>query len=194
MMMKKFIGVFLAIIVLAAFLCSCGEDDSGVPAGMTEVESEFSDVRLFVPRGWTPDITTGFLSASVQDGSNISVQIMSVNGVYYSSENDYIINVGASSYNGLTEYYEKEYLPLISSTFASITLKEQYSQGQSLGNENKACKYVYSVTIGDQEYEIMQIIAVHGTGIFIFTYTAKASLYEKYLEDVGKITSNIKFK
>lgn len=190
----KIILAVVAFVLATVMLSSCGKEISDVPVGMTEIESEFSDVRLFVPHGWTADISTGFLSAHVQDGSNISLQIMSVNGVYSSSENDYIINVGSATYNGITEYFEKEYLPLLNSTFADITLKEQYSQGQTLGSEKRACKYVFSVTVSGQEYEVMQIIAVHGTNIFVFSYTAKTSLYETYLEDVEEITSNIIFK
>ncbi|MBQ9510516.1 MAG: hypothetical protein IJR55_02270 [Clostridia bacterium] len=191
----KITALIFAIMFVCAALVSCGKDKDGVPSGMIEVGGELNtEYRLFVPNDWTVDIATGFVSAHAQDGSNVSVQVVSTGGVYTSSA-DYIVRIDNETYNGLTEYFEKVYLPTIQTTFASLTLDEQYTQGQKLGDEERACKYVYSVTSGGKDYKIMQILAVHGSEIYIFTYTAREPNYDKHLEEVNdKILQNFIFR
>ena len=48
--MKKFkiAAIFLAVVICILALTSC-KDKNGVPSGMTEVVSEYTDFRLFVP-------------------------------------------------------------------------------------------------------------------------------------------------
>lgn len=191
----KITALIFAIMFVCAALVSCGKDKDGVPSGMIEVGGELNtEYRLFVPNDWTVDIATGFVSAHAQDGSNVSVQVVSTGGVYTSSA-DYIVRIDNETYNGLTEYFEKVYLPTIQTTFASLSLDEQYTQGQKLGDEERACKYVYSVTSGEKDYKIMQILAVHGSEIYIFTYTAREPNYDKHLEEVNdKILQNFIFR
>ena len=55
----KFTAIFLAIVICALALTSC-KDKTGVPSGMVEVVSDYTDFRLFVPDDWTPDVSTGF--------------------------------------------------------------------------------------------------------------------------------------
>lgn len=195
--MKKYkiIALLFVVVIVCATLISCGKDKNGVPSGMIEVGGELNtEYRLFVPSDWTVDIATGFVSAHAQDGSNVSVQVISTGGVLTSST-DYIIRVDNETYNGLTEYFEKVYLPTIQTTFVDFTLDEQYTQGQKLGEEERACKYVYSVTSGGKEFKIMQILAVHGSEIYIFTYTAREPNYDKHLEEVNdKILQNFIFR
>ena len=195
MKILKISTLILAVVVVCAALVSCGKDKNGVPSGMIEVGGELNtEYRLFVPNDWTVDIATGFVSAHAQDGSNVSVQVISTGGVF-TSATDYIIRVDNETYNGLTEYFEKVYLPTIQTTFASLSLDEQYTHGQKFGDEERACKYVYSVTSGGKEYKIMQIIAVHSSDIYIFTYTAREPNYDKHLEEVNdKILQNFTFR
>ena len=191
----KTVALIFAVMFVCAALASCGKDKNGVPSGMIEVGGELNtEYRLFVPNDWTADIETGFVSAHAQDGSNVSVQAISTSGVF-SSSTDYLIRIDNETYNGLTEYFEKAYLPTIKTTFASLSLDEQYTQGQKLGDEERACKYVYSVTSGGKDYKLMQVIAVHGSNIYIFTYTARTPNYDKHLEEVtDKILQNFIFR
>ena len=71
----KIAAAFLAVIICIPALTSCGKK-SDVPKGMVEVVSEYTDFRLFVPDSWTPDVSTGFVSAQAVDKSNVSVEVI----------------------------------------------------------------------------------------------------------------------
>lgn len=192
---KRTAALLLCAIMICLALVSCGRDENGVPDGMIEVGGEFTDFRLFVPDDWTQDLESGFVSAHAPDGSNVSVMTLSLGGVYSVSEEDYLIKSGESQYNGVVDYFEKEYFPTVKATFADIALTEQYTTGQTLGGEKRTCKYVYKMMMGEGiEYTIMQMLAVHGTELFIFTYTAKSEVYESHLEDVSDVVTNFIFK
>lgn len=191
MKLKKIALVFFSLVFLAA-LPACSKK-SDVPSGMAEVKSEYTDFRFFVPDDWTADISNGFVSAYASDGSNVSVQTLSTDGIY-SSENGYVIKKGGTSYNGVSEYFDKYYFPLITSTFSSVVLKEQYTQNQSLGENTYACKYVYDVTADGITYTVMQILAPKNYEILVLTYTAKTKQYDSHLSEITKITENFRFE
>lgn len=190
----KITAMILAVIICAAALCACGEEKSDIPKGMIELGGEFNDYRLFIPDDWTPDLSTGFVSAHASDGSNVSVQVMAVSGIYSSTTEDYIIKIGDLTYNGISDYFDKDFFPKLTSTFKDITLKEQYVKNQTFGGDTRACKYVYTITSSGQTYNIMQILTPHGGEIYIFTYTAMEANYSSHLDEVSDITGNFLFK
>ncbi len=193
--MKKFkiAAIFLAVVICILALTSC-KDKNGVPSGMTEVVSEYTDFRLFVPENWTPDVTTGFVSAQTLDKSNISVQVLTTQGIA-SSDNDagYTIKYNDVTYAGVSKFFEDYYFSSLSQTLSGVKLEEQYTSGQSLGENTYACKYIYTVSADGTDYKIMQLLAPRANKIYVFTYTATAENFASHTDDVEKITENFIF-
>ena len=144
----KITAIFLAIIICVLALTSC-KDESGVPNGMVEVVSEYTDFRLFVPSDWTPDVTTGFVSAQTLDKSNISVEVVAADRVDASSESavGYTVTYGGISYAGISKFVSDYYFDTLSKTMPGIKLEEQYTTDQTLGDAPDVCKYVYTFEI-----------------------------------------------
>lgn len=191
----KITAISLAIIICVLALTSC-KDESGVPNGMVEVVSEYTDFRLFVPSSWTPDVTTGFVSAQTLDKSNISVEVVAADRVDASSESavGYTVTYGGISYAGISKFVSDYYFDTLSKTMPGIKLKEQYTTDQTLGDAPDVCKYVYTVEIGGKAYRIMQMFALRASKIYILTYTAEEANYSKHTDDVEKIIKEFVFK
>lgn len=193
--MKKFkiAAIFLAVVICILALTSC-KDKNGVPSGMTEVVSEYTDFRLFIPENWTPDVATGFVSAQTLDKSNISVQVLTTQGIA-SSDNDagYVIKYNDVTYAGVSKFFEDYYFYSLSQTLSGVKLEEQYTSGQSLGENTYACKYIYTVSVDGTDYKIMQVLAPRANKIYVFTYTATAENFASHTDDVEKITENFIF-
>ena len=191
----KFTAIFLAIIICALALTSC-KDKTGVPGGMVEVVSDYTDFRLFVPDDWTPDVSTGFVSAQTVDGSNVSVEVIAADRVDASSESEfgYTITYNKISYAGISKFFEDYFFATLSKSISGVKLEEQYTTDQSLGDNPYACKYVYTVELNGTSYRIMQIFAVKASKIYIFTYTAEEANYSKHTDDVDKIVKEFVFK
>ena len=193
--MKKFkiAAIFLAVVICILALTSC-KDKNGVPSGMTEVVSEYTDFRLFVQENCTPDVATGFVSAQTLDKSNISVQVLTTQGIA-SSDNDagYVIKYNDVTYAGVSKFFEDYYFHSLSQTLSGVKLEEQYTSGQSLGENTYACKYIYTVSVDGTDYKIMQVLAPRANKIYVFTYTATAENFASHTDDVEKITENFIF-
>jgi hypothetical protein len=63
----------------------------------------------------------------------------------------------------------------------------------TLGGKNAKC-YQFRYGIGEQTYDCMQIIAVHGGIAYTLTYTAKMSDYGTHLETVEQIRNAVVLK
>ncbi len=189
----KIAAVLFSAVICILALTSC-KDKNGVPSGMTEVVSEYTDFRLFVPENWTPDVTTGFVSAQTLDKSNISVQVITTQGIV-ASEGDagYTIKYNDVTYAGVSKFFEDYYFASLSQTLSGVKLEEQYTSGQSLGENTYACKYIYTVSADGTDYKIMQILAPRGNKIYVFTYTATSENFASHTDDVEKITEKFIF-
>ncbi len=174
---KKIVSLILALSLCAALFVSCNKNDEEIPDGMQLVTSDFMDSKFFVPKDWTPDITTGTLVAKASDNSNVSVQKMTPSG----------------SYNSADDYFRTDYFPKLTSTFKNIVLLEEECsiENQTFGQaENGAVKYVYTVESDGSTYKIMQYFSVYAGYLYILTYTAELSVFADHLEDVSAIVKN----
>ena len=70
--MKKTISLIVVFVICIMSLVSCSKADDYVPAGYKKASNENADYDLFVPAGWTVDISTGVTTAYATDKSNIS--------------------------------------------------------------------------------------------------------------------------
>ncbi|MBE6666643.1 MAG: hypothetical protein E7603_10620 [Ruminococcaceae bacterium] len=173
---KKTLAFMLALCTCALLLCSCNNQTDEIPEGMQLITSEYLDSKFFVPKEWTPEITTGTLVAKASDNSNVSIQKMATSGSYASAD----------------EYFRTDYFPKLTSTFKNVVLLEEEcsTENQKFGSiGNYAVKYVYTVESDGSVYKIMQYFSVYSGYLYIMTYTAEQSLFSEHLEEVTDIVN-----
>lgn len=191
--MKNIIKI-LAIVLLFGIVfvfTSCGEQEQ-IPKGMIKISSDFIDYKLYVPDSWTEDISNGFVSAYASDKSNISIQTMSLSGVFENS-GGYMFYVGNNTYSSIDEYFKNSYAKDLESTFAEYKLVEEYTTNQKFGNSEKCAKYVYTINTNGITYKFMQIFTISGGNMYIFTFTAAEDNFDSHVEEVNKIITNFSF-
>ena len=180
---KAILAVIL-LLSMAVLAVSCGQN-SDVPKGMQQIESEFVDYKFYVPSTWTVDKTSGFLSAYVPDDkSNVSMMTMTATRAY--------ADVG--------EYLD-EYLAELKNTYVGfeyiaaeslVPTAEKPKTGLTLGGK-EAARLVYRIAVGDTVYKYMQVITSSGYYIYTLTYTALEEKFDSHIEDVNKIITEFKF-
>jgi len=210
-MKTKILSLILAVSVLMAVFTSCSGKNDDTPKGMYRIGGEANSYHLYVPTTWTEKSATGFTSAACQDKSNISMQVLSVKGIFTNGADGYAIMTNSNTYYEINDYFTKEYFPYLTATFSNVELKESFTTNQTLGGCKHTAKYVYTITrdevreetqkeneegkvlVAKQEYTIMQIFAAYDSSIYIFTYTATTENYNLHLEEVNLIIENFKF-
>lgn len=202
--MKKIICTVFALILCVSALASCSKADEFVPAGFKLASDKKADYSLYVPEGWTVDMSTGVTTAYVskEDRSNVSFMGFELS--------DAIINIetpdaeggedeAESSDNGnevpdintIDEYWAY-YSSEFEKTFSDMTYE---AEGENmLLSKIAAKKYVYTATVTGSEYKFMQIVAIKDGTVYILTYTARANVFDKHLEDVLDIAGYIELK
>ena len=190
--MKNIIKIISLLLIISSIFMVSSCNKSDVPDGMIEIGTEFTSYHLYVPESWTDDSKGGFSSAKTEDGSNISLQTMSLSGVF-ENNGGYIFYVGNETFSSIDEYFKNVYSKSLSSTFTNYNLKEEYTQNQTFGKSDKCSKYVYEISVDEKTYVFQQIFTINGSNLYIFTYTAEESKYETHLDDVVSITKNFLF-
>ena len=72
---------------------------------------------------------------------------------------------------------------------------EMVEEGTDLLLGGQAAKrYIYTATMLDMNYRFMQVAAIKGGYVYLFTYTSTDDLYESHIEDVNNIIEHFSFK
>ena len=174
--MKK-IGLILLALTLVFALYSCGDD---LPEGMQLVRGG-DDVGyyFYAPEEWT-----------VANQGDISA-------VYVSSIDSTSATVAAADapLGSISDYFieSTEKLPFE----INVTVNGEKT---SFGGADEAYKFVYDYTYEGFGFRSMQILAYHGEGFYIFTFTSQlaertegVSYYDYYTEKLASIIENFKF-
>ena len=191
-----------ALVLCMITFASCSGADDYVPAGYKKASNKNADYDLFVPEGWSVDMSTGVTTAYASDRSNISFvgfelddTIIRFDPVASTEETD-DSNVDDTAKDAsdikTVEDYWKYYESAFESTFSNA---EYLINGENMllsGIEAK--KYVYKATVTGLEYIFMQVVAIKDKTVYVFTYTARENLYETHLEDVGDIIGYLNIK
>lgn len=185
----KILTIFIVVATIFA-LSSCNKSD--IPDGMIEIGTEFTGYHFYVPDNWTNNSNGGFVAAKLDDGSSVSLQTMTLGGVF-ENNSGYVFYVGSDTYSSIDEYFKNVYSKNLSDTFVKYVLKEEYTVNQKFGDVERCAKYIYEITIDDTEFMFEQIFTINGMNMYLFTYTSKASTFDSHLEDISKIVKNFKF-
>ena len=182
--MKRILVFAIILAMSVTLLASCKDEGDGTPSGMKLASDlEISDYYLYVPKGWTVDMSTGITSAYVSsvDKSNVSV------------------SYGVPSENNLEEFWTNN-KSHYESIFEEFTVLEE--GGIAKLGEYDAARYNYTAKYEGKEYQFLQYMTIKGAYVYIFTYTAENEEnsilgyvpYEKNLEQVLTIISEFKFQ
>ncbi len=141
-------------------------------------EKKLSGFELYVPDTYEVDYSSAIVSATREDGTNITLTEATKTGLT------------ADSYWTL----RKEELSAIVGEITVI----QENVSTKLGNNSQwAFAYEYTYEYGGETYHVYQINAVDGPMLFAkgycFTFTAKEENYEKHGEELQKIIEKVKF-
>ncbi len=183
---KVIIALFAVILVFGAV--SCGDKDDFVPAGYKRASNKNADHALYVPEGWIVDMSTGVTTARVSksDTSNISFMSFELDESKLNSEE----GEEKELLDKFWDYYSAEF----TKTFPDIKFDEETNGTNLLVSKLKAKKYIYTATVTGAEYKFMQIVVIKGETVYLFTYTAKAELFDGHLSEVEKIAGYIEIK
>nr|MBQ4317973.1 hypothetical protein [Clostridia bacterium] len=173
---RRLTALILAFVMLSLPLASCQKQEDSAPNGMKQLSNELVDYNLYVPSGWVEDVSTRFVSAYVSDidRTNISMEAFELEA------SDTTL---ASFWEGYKSDFE--------ATFSEM---EYAVEGETmlLGGV-PANRYVYTATVTGVQYKFMQVVAIKGLTVYIFTYTAKPDKYDEHLQAVDAILEYFTF-
>ena len=134
--------------------------------------------EFYLPPSFKTDYSSSIVSATHDDGSNVSMTIETRAGI------------PASDYWKLRQ----DELKIITENLEVITENESTKLGN---NSQWAFAYEYTYDYNGTKYHVYQILAVDGFLFFgdgyVFTYTAKEENYTKHLDEVKQIINKVIF-
>ncbi len=169
-MKKLFMKLILFAVVLtfALSISSCEKKgDFSAPAGMITASDEKADFYLYVPDDWTVDLSTKAAGAyySESDPSSVSVISWELENTDTSLDEWWEINIGDVELVFDNVNIEAE---------ENITVDEIYGK-----------KYIYTASLGEFEYKIMQVACIKNSVVYVFTYTSVAENFDLHTDDVN---------
>jgi len=174
--LRRLTALILATVMLTLSFTACKKEEGDAPNGMMTLSNELVDYNLYVPSGWVADTSTRFISAYVSDidRTNISMEAFELE----------------SSETTLASFWEG-YKADFEATFSEM---EYAVEGETmlLGGV-PANRYVYTATVTGVQYKFMQVVAIKGLTVYIFTYTAKPDKYDEHLQAVDAILEYFTF-
>ncbi len=172
------ICLLITLLLCAAVLASCGNngDPYAPPAGMVSATDEKADFCLFVPDEWVVDYSTAAAGAyfSTSDPSSVSVMAWELDYTDTTIEDWWETNVAEVDVVFENVNVESE---------ENITMSEVYGK-----------KYVYTASLGDFNYKIMQAACIKGHTVYLFTYTAVPENYDLHTEEVSTMLEHFVIK
>ena len=166
----KRILIFCLVFCLVFASCSKkGEFDP--PTGWQAASDEQADFYFYVPDNWTVDFSNGAAGAyySASDPSSVSVMAWELPHADTSLDDWWAMN---------REEIEKVFsnFNLESEENLTVTKDSLYAK-----------KYVYTGELGGYAYRYMQVAAIKGTAVYLFTYASVPENYESHLESVNEM-------
>lgn len=139
--------------------------------------------NLYVPESFKVEYSSGIVSATMLDGSNVTMAKATKTNVRV---DDYLTTRIEELSSIVTD------IKIIQHTNEDGTLSN-FNAKDSLGNSKSAASQEYTFVYNGTTYHIYQICAVTTFNGFVFTYTATEENYQKNLETVKKIAEKVEF-
>ena len=172
---KRLLTAALALLLSAMALTSCSAPAADVPEGMKLASLDGVEYALFVPESWTLNNNSGVSGAyvSAYDKSNVSLV-------------SYLPTTAMT-----TEQYWEMCRESYAAEFDNFALVEQ---GSATMGGMAVPYYVYTATIGGENYQFLQAIGGNGGMFYNLTYTATVDNYDLHIEEVMKIIEEFTFR
>ncbi|MBR2343889.1 MAG: hypothetical protein IKA64_06530 [Clostridia bacterium] len=181
---ESYFGFYMEKVnaVMESFRFTEKKDDWRTPA---EYESDgdgyllisdkaIAGFKLFVPESFVPDYSSGIVSATHADGTNI--------------------NMSKATYTGVTyeDYFADRKADLEALSGGEVTL---ITEGEliSVSGATWARAYEYTYTLFGKEYHVYQAMIVKGYNGYVFTYSASGELYAEHLDEAMRAIEKIRF-
>ena len=172
--MKNILTKLILILLLAGMtlsLASCNKsnDEYAAPSGFMTASAESADFYFYVPDDWTVDYTTAAAGAyfSASDPSSVSVMAWELEHTDTTVDEWWAVN--QDDVNLVFDNFSLE-------SEENMTIDELYAK-----------KYVYTASLGDYNYKIMQAACIKNTTVYLFTYTSIIDNYDAHLDDVAEM-------
>lgn len=170
--MKNLLTKILLLGVIAVFatsLASCESDEFAPPAGMISASDEKADFYFYVPDEWTVDYSTAAAGAYYSANDPSSVSVMAWELEYSDTSLDEWWSVNQEDLNLVFQNVAIE-------TEENMTINDLYAK-----------KYVYTATLGEYDYKIMQAACIKDATVYLFTYTSVVDNFDSHLDDVAQM-------
>ncbi len=168
--MKKILAMALVIIVICLCAVSCKKD--GAPDGMIAAHKEGEPFLLYVPEGWTVDITGG------------------VSGAYYAPADKIIVT--ARYYTpSRSDMTLDEYVTYVADSYlATLTDFNLTSRTNDVLGGSDARRITYTMTEDGVGYSAIQISAAHKGDMVSLNFYATGNALNDHADGVNDIISN----
>jgi hypothetical protein len=137
-------------------------------------DESFAGFSLYMPESFTLDYASAIVSATHEDGSNVTMTKVTAAGV------------------AVNKYWERRKTEL-SAIVTDLSVISENAECE-FGNATNKFKYEYTFNYNGKTYRVYQVLAVYGTNGYVFTYTAKAGNYDLHLQEIMKITDKVVLK
>lgn len=165
-------------------------------------DSSLSGFELYLPNSYELKHSSGFVSAMIEDGANLSVTRATSTGVsivdyaktrrdelsgIYDNFTDISVSVKQAGADGIKS---------LKDTFTELSEENIRVDGSlKFGNsESNMFAYEYSFSSGDTVYRVYQIYGISGRSGYVLTYTARADVYEAHLSEISDVLERIVFE
>lgn len=131
--------------------------------------------QLYLPDSYSVDYSSAIVSATKTDGTNVTMTKVTAAGVY-------------------TNQYWKTRKEELSKIVGELTeIKEPVYSGAEFGNAKDAAVFEYTYVYGGEKYHVLQYLAIKGFNGYVFTFTAKDTLYAQSVGEIEKAIEKVTF-
>ena len=180
--MSRLLCMLLTLCLLAGALASCG-GGSEVPDGFQHATCRGEYFRLFVPTQWKVNTESGVSGAyySLSEGTSVSMAEVSFDLPVADGEGE---DVTAT----LADFYAAHVEDI--SALRGYQAEKEFDA--TLGSY-KAKDITYVASVGGETYRYRQVLTKVEGRFYLFTYTAKAEVFDRWLDTVDEILENVMF-
>ena len=172
---KRILTAALAVLLSAMALTSCAAPALDVPEGMQAASLDGVEYALYVPEHWTVNKNSG------------------VSGAYVSAYDK--SNVSLISYVPTTAMTTEQYWAMCEESYkAEFDNYALVESGSATMADMPAQYYVYTATVGGENYKFLQAIVGNGGMFYNLTYTSLSDMYDSHIEEVMKMIEVFTFR
>jgi len=136
---------------------------------------ELCGFNLYVPKDYAVDFSDGIVSATREDGSNVTVSKSTAGGV------------------DIRTYWEIRRGELESIVGTVTEIKVNNQEGVKLGNLTKVASYEYTYSLAGVSYHVYQVFGVNAFDGYAFTFTAPEEVFAERIGEALSIAEMIEF-